>query len=61
MTKKQLSNILEEWSDEFHKDWMESRSAGHDGHYRDLLGEFIERCDALNAAIRRPWYKRIFQ
>jgi hypothetical protein len=62
MTKKQISHMLEEWSDEFHKDFMESYNYDYrSGHYRDLLSEFIERCDAMNAAIKRPWYKRIFQ
>jgi hypothetical protein len=59
MTKKQISKILEEWSDEFDKDWHESYDQDlRSGHYRDMLGEVIERIDALNAAVRRPWYKR---
>jgi hypothetical protein len=59
MTKKQLSSILEEWSAEFDKDFHESYNKQlNAGHYRDLLSEVIERCDALNAAVRRPWYKR---
>ena len=59
MTKKQISKILEEWSDEFDKDWHESYNQDlRSGHYRDMLGEIIERIDALNAAVRRPWYKR---
>lgn len=58
MKKKQLSNILEEWSDEFHKDYMDSYNTGRDGHYRDLLDEIITRIDALNAYNKKAWYKR---
>lgn len=59
MTKKQLSKIFEEWSDEFHKDYMDSYN--HDfrsGHYRDLLDEFISRIDALNVATKKRWWQR---
>lgn len=59
MRKKQISRILEEWSDEFHKDFMESYNYDYrSGNYRDLLSEIIERCDALSAATRKKWYKR---
>lgn len=58
MTKKQLSNILEEWSDEFHKDYMDSYNKDlRAGDYRDLLDEVITRIDALNATAKRKWYK----
>lgn len=58
MKKKQLSNILEEWSDEFHKDYMDSYDKDlRAGDYRDLLDEVITRIDALNAATKRKWYK----
>ena len=61
MTKKQLSKILEEWSSEFDKDWHASYNKDlRSDSYRDMLGEVIERLDALNAAVRRPWYKRYF-
>jgi hypothetical protein len=59
MTKKQISKILEEWSTDFDKDFHESYNKDlRSGHYRDLLDEIITRVDALNAAVRRPWYKR---
>lgn len=62
MNKKEISNVLSEWSEELDKDWHESYNYDYrSGHYRDMLGEVIERIDALNAAVRRPWYKRIFQ
>ncbi len=58
MTKKQLSNILTEWSDEFHKDYMDSYNKDlRAGDYRDLLDEVITRIDALNATAKRKWYK----
>jgi hypothetical protein len=58
MTKKQLNSILEEWSDEFHKDYMDSYNKDlRAGHYRDLLDEVITRIDALHAANKRKWYK----
>jgi len=59
MRKKELSRILEEWSDEFHNEFMDSYS--HDlrtGHYRDLLSEVIDRIDALNAYNNRKWWKK---
>jgi hypothetical protein len=59
MTKKQISQILEEWSDEFHKDYLDSYNQDlRSGHYRDLLSEVIDRIDALNTATKRKWYKR---
>lgn len=59
MTKKQLSKILEEWSDEFHKDYMDSYNQDfRSGHYRDLLSEVIDRIDALNAYNKKKWWKR---
>lgn len=59
MTKKQISKILEEWSDEFHKDYLDSYTQDlRSGHYRDLLSEVIDRIDALNTATKRKWYKR---
>jgi hypothetical protein len=58
MKKKQLSKILEEWSDEFHKDYMDSYDQDlRSGHYRDLLSEIIDRLDALNAATKRKRWK----
>lgn len=57
MKKSSISQILTEWSDEFHNDYMNSYDKGQDGHYRDLLSEVIDRIDALNTAINRKWYK----
>lgn len=56
MTKKQISAILEEWSDEFHKDYLDSYNQGRDGHYRDLLNEVIDRIDALNRVAKKSWW-----
>lgn len=60
MRKKELSRILEEWSTEFHKDYLDSYNKDlRSGHYRDLLSEVIDRIDALNAYNnRKKWYKR---
>lgn len=59
MTKKQISAILEEWSDEFDKDYHESYNQDlRSGHYRDLLSEVIDRIDALNTNLKRKWYQR---
>ena len=58
MTKKQISDILEEWSNEFHRDYQDSYNKDlNAGHYRDLLDEVITRMDALNVAVKRKWYK----
>jgi len=59
MKKKRISSMLEEWSIEFDKDFHESFNKQlNDGHYRDLLDEVISRVDALNAYVKRPWYKK---
>lgn len=60
MSKRQIRNILREWSIEFDKDWHASHNKDlRSDSYRDMLGEVIERLDALEAAIRRrPWHKR---
>lgn len=58
MRKKQLSKILEEWSDEFHKDYLDSYNQGKDGHWRDLMSEVIDRIDALNNFNKRKWYRK---
>lgn len=57
MKKSSISQILDEWSSEFHNDYLDSYDKGHDGHYRELLSEVIDRIDALNTAINRKWYK----
>lgn len=59
MTKKQLSKILEEWSSEFHQDYLDSYNQDlRSGHYRDLLSEVIDRIDALNSYNKRKWYNK---
>jgi hypothetical protein len=51
--------MLEEWSIELDKDFHESYDkVMNAGHYRDLLDEVIQRIDAMNAYVKRPWYKR---
>jgi len=57
--KKNVSRMLEEWSIELDKDFHESYDkVMNAGHYRDLLDEVIQRIDAMNAYVKRPWYKR---
>jgi hypothetical protein len=59
ISKKQISAILEEWSDEFDKDFHDSYNYDmRSGNYRDLLSEVIDRIDALAAATRKRWWKR---
>jgi alpha-L-arabinofuranosidase len=57
MTKKQISQMLDEWSVHFDKDFHESYNKDlRSGHYRDLLDEFITLVDALNAAVKKRWW-----
>lgn len=60
MRKKELSRILEEWSNEFHKDYQDTYSKDlRSGDYRDLLSEVIDRIDALNTYNnKKKWYNK---
>lgn len=57
MTKKKLSKALSAFSDELHKEYLDSYNQDlRSGHYRDLLSEVLDRIDWLEAQTRKRWW-----